>query len=469
MRPLIRYSVFLPSRSYVSKPPRVRISGHNPGQRFPRFKSVAEHNPHCRRIYERTPKKHKREHMDNPHTKKIKTDLEPIRNHRPSICETSDSQSFTMPSNKLSQQSVPALPNHESTFNPLRSTTNFIKIKLKNLITSNNNNTPPLQSPSPLPNSNPVLPPSTLSQSIKDVLPSSTPTSQEQTPQINENLKNAKTFKTHYGIQYSTTLDELTTVDSLTDSELEKELVKRQLAKPENKHKMNITTEEGGCFDIAKTKSEYKLTPIGIEYHKQVKNKDNIDPNNKIEFSTENLDLCIVIPPAPSDNTFIPIPAQKHLLAVYQESDKSYYTLGYFTGKVNKYHISDVQFHKFQKGETVILPQSMIGKKQYFIPFDNVKKLSTTPIIAKDGDKYIEFTGKKALFEFFFTERIAKPYEYYETTGVTKEHAVTMCKEYDKNTAKSNKHPKSTDAYHDIQKDNAPKVKNVKLKDENIT
>lgn len=260
-------------------------------------------------------------------------------------------------------------------------------------------------------------------------------------------LEEAKTiiFKNHANIEYTTTINNDTTIDDISDSDLRKEMINRLLIKNDQKNDsaLSIKTSNDENILIGASKSGYKLSIIGAAYHNKITSP--IYYEKPIDNTEHEFELIIALPPEPTQEMFIESAKQKHLLIVYDKDNENYYVLGYLTGKKDAEPLNQQLFKNYQIGKENNNNIKLYAKTQQIVYFKYPEKLEKTDIKrAKWDTEYINSLSPTSLNDLLDnSEEIMKQkfYTIFDKIGITKEEALRICKEHDEIVKKDGKHP----------------------------
>jgi hypothetical protein len=261
------------------------------------------------------------------------------------------------------------------------------------------------------------------------------------TPITPEILQTTKTqLKSITGKLYETSINKNTTVDDISDENLKKELLNRNLTKEDSvKTFSELLDINGNKITVGESKNNIKITSLFQAYQQ----KDFI--NNQEVKTMDDFDLVIGIPPKPSSNTFIKSGEQKHLLIAVHKSHALYYAVGYLTSYTKAIFFADMQYKKFENlKEGVTSDSQNLQKNQYMKKFSNLQLINPKDLtIVKYYKEYLAHIGKNTYLEDLFDKIKKEPIITFNTSGFTKQNCLDICKAYDKNVLDKKPHPKT--------------------------
>lgn len=268
-------------------------------------------------------------------------------------------------------------------------------------------------------------------------------TLQPQTPVV-------VTLKTISGKDYTTSITDNTTIDTISDSDLILELKKRELIVDDlGNTAVEITLDNNNVFTVGGNPiNKIKLRPLGQAYVKRVMEK-NPSSNKSINLtSTKDNKFIIIIAPQNKDNVFIEGGHRKHMLVVYDSNNKEYYAIGYLTSKNSGQYLSDQKIKTFQNEKNNIFDEKNINDSQKIVRFKKALKIKEEDIVRIQWDaEYINTLSNTSLelLEKIWTNLIQQTYEEFTDKDITKEHSLAICKEHDKTVLSGDKHPLTED------------------------
>jgi len=115
--------------------------------------------------------------------------------------------------------------------------------------------------------------------------------------------------------------------------------------------------------------------------------------------------------------------------------------LVFFTSKTTGIFISAKQIKVFQD-EKNGASLSHKDKFQYFVPFSNILEISSSYAkIVQLGTEYIAASNKQTELEAVLDKLSNLPIGKFDSNGITRENAVTMCQHFDANQNQGKPHP----------------------------
>lgn len=251
------------------------------------------------------------------------------------------------------------------------------------------------------------------------------------------------TLTTADNVTYTTIIKESTKASDLTIEIMFEEMKKRKLIieDKENTGATSIILQHDNTILVGLSKNQVKLTLYGIAYFEKVSQPVTTYQQTKPCPQKNDIELSIILPPMSTEDTIIDHGKQKHLLLVYNVKGDFYMVIGYFTSKKSSHQISEKQFKNFQEEQHGIYKSST--KKQYIVLFPTPLKIEESCIQqAKWGQEYLQNIPQKNLDEIYLEikNQWPKGYGAFTNHGITKEQALQMCKDFDKDVSTKGKH-----------------------------
>lgn len=258
--------------------------------------------------------------------------------------------------------------------------------------------------------------------------------------------ENTKNFKNINDNTFNTKINNNTTASNLSAAELIEELKKRGLIKTDvGQTTSNILDKNNNTVPVGETKNGIKLTQLGQAYAKQSEVNIPSTTANITVNNIDNLKFIVALPPKATDKTFIESGEQKHLLVVYNKENNNYFAMGYFTSKKSVDKIADMQYKAFENLQEK-LDNTPNVKAQHFHKFDTPQRMQPNDINpVKYSQEYLDNINQFTYFKNSLEMFNDNAYKEFNHDGITKEHALALCKEHDKVIANKSKHPLTKD------------------------
>jgi hypothetical protein len=274
------------------------------------------------------------------------------------------------------------------------------------------------------------------------------------------NLKPSLILKTINMKEYDTSpIKSDSKAEDFTDEVVIDSMKKRQLVKTDDDIKnktefkvLKVKLADGSDYALNDSKYGTKLTSTGDAYEQQTRN--NTSKNIEININIDNKNPLIIVPPKSKDNIIVENGKAKHLLYGFYTSEGDFMAIGYFTTNKSGIQVSKQQYKCFeeqQENKTMDQPleNDMYKKEkaQHFVMFEQgtiIKKEDIKPV--KYSTEFLETFDektKKTLKEPLSDFQDKATVKYEDTSGLTKENCIDICKNYDKTAEAIAKNPKT--------------------------
>ena len=287
-------------------------------------------------------------------------------------------------------------------------------------------------------------------------------------------MKKPFKFKSQSGKNQETLINKDTKPSDITDEQLKEEMIKRELIKVDpGQNTVFIKLQDNSDHLLGASKHKVKLSNLGQAYNIKVTAKTNKEPtfaDNNLP-NDPNFKIIIIVPPKSNDDLFIEDGKQKHLIVVYYSSTNRYFSFSYFTGKGSGDFLSSQRFKEFQKQQENDFQESGQTKQQYGAFFEHPVEIKEEDIVrVKWDEEYLENLPEtsKELLQEKWNKIKEKAIEPFNKSGITKEHALEMCKDHDKEANKAKpKHPLTDDQIKQNQTNKEKQINKLKNLSEN--
>jgi hypothetical protein len=224
---------------------------------------------------------------------------------------------------------------------------------------------------------------------------------------------------------------------TLSQPEVTKEMLDRKLMTKDNAMPIEVMTETGEIIVIGKG-TEYKLTAFG--YGHFMKANIPLYIENTFNFK-KKFDLYVAVINQ-KENIFQSAAEDKHMLAVFRESDQTWFSPGYLTSQPTPTKLGGMQFKVYQDINYRNLVPNNPNKPQYLALYKNAKKITNDQIILlKGGADYIESLKQTEAITELCKNLMEKDYVNYNSEGITLGQCIATCIHYDTIVKKNLSHP----------------------------